>query len=122
DHEVQTVRQVGFRRSRKIELENGGRDGRAALHHDRFASLRWSRLLTRSRRGRAGGQHGGADDERWSRDRHQRPPSPDAAGFGFVMITERFSFVRYWRATRWTSVAVTLLNRSARVLMRFGSL
>jgi hypothetical protein len=58
---------------------------------------------------------------------HQGPaahcwPPFGAAGFTVVMITDRFSLVRYFAATRWTSAAVTFRTLSVRVLIRFGSL
>ena len=38
---------------------------------------------------------------------HYWPPLRRGAAFGIVMTTERFSFVRYFFATRCTSAAVT---------------
>ena len=125
-HQVHAVGEVGLLRPRQLHLQHLVRDGRLALDDDTLRRLR--RLLRRRLVVGACAESaasGTAATARRARSAlgHYRPPFwPPAAGAGFVITTVRFSGTRYFFATRCTSAAVTLIARSARVLMSPGSL
>src|SRR5262249_46322022 len=131
NHQVQAVGQIRFHRLRQRDFQDLVRDRDLALTNDTLC--RGFLLL-------------GGDDHRRQNTKdtkdtkqslyvrcppifvsfvsfvfpHRAPPPPGAA-FGVVVMTLRFSFVKYCFATRWTSAAVSLVSRSQRLLICPGS-
>src|SRR6516225_5466659 len=106
---MDAVRQIGFFRLRQRDFQNLLRDRRFVLEN-RASCLRGLSLLfldaARGSRDAVSEPEGSRDCQR-SANRsgdalHWTPPAP-ALALGMVTMTERFSFVRYFCATRSTS-------------------